>query len=559
MKDARKLVWEILPGAKGKTYSKVEEIIRRLLMNRKIDSKTRNEFFNPKHPGKFSFSELRIDAQQVKKLVKRISETKAQAEKIFIYGDYDADGIAATAILWETLYLLGFDVLPYIPERFSEGYGVKSDSIKKLKAQYNNLSLVICVDNGIVATGEIEKINKLGVDVAILDHHIKGKRLPNAVSIVHTDLICGAAISWVVANHILKTLCPEKQKYSQDLLDLAGIGTISDQMPLLGINRSFAKHGIESLRNTKRIGLIEIYRSSAIDPSQIGTYEVGFIIAPRINAMGRIEHGIDSLRILCTKDTKRAKELAKKLSDVNRRRQEIVDQVLKEGELSLPLGKDKKVIIISSENYHEGVIGLAAGKLTEEYCLPAIVISKGKEFSKGSARSISGFNIIEAIKKLDHIIEEAGGHPMAAGFTIRTSKLREFKKEMEKLTDDISKDILVKKLRIDLRLDLGVINKAFYERLENFEPFGLANPRPVFVAGNLEVYSRDLLGKDKKHTKLQLKSGNLKFVALGFSMGVAHPNLKAGDVIDAVFGVEENIWNGRSSLELRLKDFQKTS
>jgi len=548
--------WEIL--AKDKARDE-QQIIKTLLANRGITTKTgRKEFFNPAAPAKIKLKELGISPKSVEKAILRLKKAKKNKEKIFIYGDYDADGICATAIVWECLYSLGFDVLPYIPERFSEGYGINVESVGKLKEADDKFKLVITVDNGIVASKEIEAVNKLGVDVIISDHHQKEATLPKAHAIIYTDRICGAAVAWIFAREILKKFKISSLKFNiQEAIGLSGIGTIADQMPLTGFNRSFAKSGLGELRRTKRPGLLEIYRGSRIDPNTIGTYEVNYIIAPRINAMGRIEHGIDSLRMLCTTSRQKAVELANKLGKVNQLRQKIVEEVLVTARKSFAVEKKQKIIIISNASYHEGVIGLAAGKLVEEFYLPAIVISRGEKISKASARSISGFNIIEAIRHFDDILEAGGGHPMAAGFSILTERIEDFTQKMLLYSAEmVSDDMLSKKLKIDMELDFDQLTPKLHETLKEGEPFGIGNPQPVFMTRNVEVIDSRIVGKEKDHLKLKLKDKGASFWAVGFGMAEAFSDLGPEKKIDVAYNLEENAWNGSVSLELKLKDLR---
>jgi single-stranded-DNA-specific exonuclease len=311
-----------------------EDIIRILLENRGLKSnKEIEEFFNPTSPNEITLKELGINEKEVSKTLSRIGKAIGNNEKIIIYGDYDADGICATAILWETLYELTKNVTPYLPDRFSEGYGINAESIQKIKNDNPDLGLIITVDNGIVASNAIKIANELGIDVIVTDHHQTGKILPEAYSIIHTDKISGAGISWFLAREIGKNKQISKawptslvNKYSNKqiknnspstvhrslftALELAAIGTIADQLPLIGINRSIAKYGLKNLKKTERPGLLALFKEAAIEAADLGTYHVNYLIAPRLNAMGRMEHAIDSLRLLCTKSSSKASELA---------------------------------------------------------------------------------------------------------------------------------------------------------------------------------------------------------------------------------------------------------
>lgn len=522
--------WQIL-GKKG------GDVIGVLLRNRNIVNP--KEFFNPKNPEKITIYDLGIGKGEVGSVVKRIKLAKKKKESVIVYGDYDADGICATAISWEALHEFGLKVLPHIPDRFTEGYGINAKSVKSLKEKFKDLRLIVTVDNGIVAYDGIFQAKKLGIDVVVLDHHQKSdNKLPTDL-ILHTTEVCGSALAYFFAKEI---------GYKKGL-ELAAIGTIADQMELLKINRSVVKYGLKVLEQTKRPGLISLMTDSKIN--SVGTYEVNYIIAPRINAMGRLARGLDSLRLLCTKKMEKAKELSSLLAKTNFERQKIVDGViLRTGDLVT----EEKIIVIAGESYHEGVIGLAAGKLVEKYYRPAIVLSKGKKVSKASARSISGFNIIEAIRTTGLILE-GGGHPMAAGFSIETSKIDKFRKEINKLFGKILTDeLLEKKLKIDMEVGFSDITYSLCNKLKDFEPFGMGNPAPTFCSKNVEVLEVRGVGKDGKHLKLKLKQDEYILDAIFFGGGESYPDLKIGEKIDTAYNVEENVWNSHTSLQLKIRD-----
>ena len=359
------LSWELLQKGKAK------DIISLLLKNRGIKTlKDKKEFFFPTHPTKLSLKELGLSKTEIRKAIARINQAKKNKEKVIVYGDYDADGICATAILWEALWEKGLDVLPYIPERFSEGYGLNIESIKKLKASQPNLALIITVDHGIVADKKVDLAKELGIDVIITDHHQPGKIIPKALATVHTVKIGGAGVAWILAREIGTAAG----------LELAAIGTIADQLPLMGPNRSLAKFGLEELNKTTRPGLLALFSEAALKPGGIGPYEVGFIIAPRINATGRLTHGLTSLRLLCTKDRMRARLLAEEIGRINSQRQKIVEEVVAHARKKLKDGPGQEIIILEHKSYHQGVIGLAAAKLVEEFYRPAIVISSKGDY-----------------------------------------------------------------------------------------------------------------------------------------------------------------------------------
>jgi len=547
---------------------KVDDIVDVLLKNRGINTKKeREEFFNPTPPDEISVESLGLSTREINKTITRIKKAKVKKERVIVFGDYDADGVCATAILWECLHALGLDVLPYIPDRFSEGYGLKTESLQKLKAKTPKLKLIITVDNGIVANEGVDVANKLGIDVIITDHHQKGKRLPKAYAIVHTDKIGGAGIAWILAREIKKKPITNHQSLITGL-ELAAIGTISDQLPLIGPNRSFAKYGLAALNNTKRLGLLALFEEAGLidaktrlrqrtSARQVGTYEVNFVIAPRINAMGRMTHAIDSLRLLCTRSYTKAQELAQLLGKTNSERQRVVEEVVAHARIEAEKRKWEGIMILQHERYHEGVIGLAASRLVEEFWRPAIVFSKGKTYSKASARSIPGFNIIAAIRELDDMLLDGGGHPMAAGFTIATSKLKKFTQKLDKVSSSLlTDDLMTKKLKIDLELHFKELNWELVDSIKKFEPSGIGNPTPTFVTKDVFPLDARVVGRDRKHLKLKLRQEDKIFSAIAFGFGEIYVKLSPENTIDIAYRLEENIWNGNRNIELKIKDIK---
>jgi single-stranded-DNA-specific exonuclease len=538
--------WEVL----GKTPKKpldVKEIEKILLKNRGIKgNKARKEFLSPTSPEALSLKSLGISTSQVEKAVERIKKAGKKGEMIIVYGDYDADGISATALLWERLYGLGLNVLPYIPERFSEGYGLNSESIKKLKEKNPSLGLIITVDHGIVGGDKVEVARELGIDVIITDHHQPGKKKPKPYALLHTTQIGGAALAWILAGEMKRT---------RHGLELVAIGTIADQLPLIGANRSFAKYGLNALNTTERVGLNTLFSEAGILKGGIGTYEVGFIIAPRINAMGRLVHAIDSLRLLCTKNSQRAGELARLLNKTNLERQRIVEEVVLHARDSV---KDtKEIIVLAHESYHEGVIGLAAARLVEEFYRPAIVISKKGKIAKASARSISGFNIIEAIRKLEDYLVEGGGHPMAAGFSISSDKIEEFSKKINEVSASLLTDeILTKKLKIDLAIGFRNLGQELLALVKSFEPTGLGNPAPIFATRGVTIADARVVGREGTHLKLVLEESGTRLAAIAFGLGGIYKSLRPETKIDIAYALEENTWNGNTNLQLKIKDLK---
>lgn len=545
--------WKILANFE-KTLTP-EKIVDILLTNRGLVSKkTRLDFLSPADPSEITASDLKISEKNLQAAITRLKSAKKKKEAVLVYADYDTDGICAAAILWDYLYKHKFSVLPHIPDRFDEGYGLNPESVERLKKENKDLSLIITVDNGIVAHEGVKKANELGIDVIITDHHEKESNLPKAYTIVHTTKIGGAGIAWFLVKELTKIFGKVKSDYS---LELATIGTVADILPLTAANRSIVKFGLASLHTTQNLGLNKLFEVAEIEKQTIGTYEIGFVIAPRINAMGRLKNGMDALRLLCTTDTKRASALARLLNSTNFERISVVETVAAHAQKSV--GKESKYsIVLAHESYHEGVIGLAASELVKKHYLPAIVVAKGKEISKASARSIEGFDIIAAIRELNYLIVSGGGHPMAAGFSIKNENIYEFAKKFEEIASQrLTDEILQRVLRVDLELKLTSLNALLLESIEKLAPFGQGNPEPVFVSKKVNVLDVRSVGKESKHLKLYLEQEGRTFSAIAFGMGMLALKLEPGSKIDVVYSLYENEWNGRKNIELRVRDIKQ--
>lgn len=548
MKKTRK--WEII--AKQPSQTTVEMVIECLLSNRGLTEKKDIEnFLNPKLSD-VTAEVVGIDQAQLDKTIKRIQTAIKHNEKIVVFGDYDVDGITATAILWETLHELLANVIPYIPHRVDEGYGLSLKGIENVLQQHPDTKIIITVDNGIVAHDAVDFANEKGVDVIITDHHTPSDTLPNAYAIVHTTKLCGAGVGWILSQRI-------KEKKDTQHLDLVSLAIVADLVPLTGANRAMLKNGLPFLRETKRIGLQELFLEAGINPVTVGVYEIGHIIAPRLNAMGRLESAMDSLRLLCTKNPQRAKLLAQQLGITNKERQLLTQAASMHAiEQFKTHTKLKNILFIASETYEEGIVGLIAGKLVEEYYRPAIVLSKREKISKASARSVSGFNIIEFIRSNAGLLLNAGGHPMAAGFSIETDKIELFQKAVEKLAEEIiTQDHLTPILKIDLELPLSLVSQKLYDAIEKLSPFGMVNPQPVFVSEKVLLEEVRLIGQTKKHVKLKIKQDDsLVIEAIAFNMGDKIASLTVGKTVAIVYTLDENKWNGRTSLQLKIKDIR---
>lgn len=536
--------WNILSSQAPHTP---QDLIDQVLKQRQIsDTET---FLHPKHPIDYSVEEVGIQPDQMKKAVHRLEVAQEKKEKIIIFGDYDCDGVCATAVMWETLHELGMNVFPFIPNREKHGYGLSSKALDEILGE-GKPDILISVDNGIVAHGQWERLRQEGVFTILTDHHEPDDRTSPADIIIHTTQLCGTTVAWMLARELFR----EK---AATLLDLCVVATIADQVPLIGANRSFAKHGLIQLGNTQRVGLQLLMEAAGVDPSKVTTSSVSYGIVPRINAMGRLGSALDALRALCTHNRLRAKQLVETLHGTNIERQELTQESIDLALSCAAQWKDEHIIVIAHESFHEGIIGLIASKLTETFYKPSIVISIGTQTSKASCRSIPGVHITNMVRSLREDVLEVGGHPMAAGIRIATDHIETFTQNIcAYAKQTIAVELLEPSLTIDAILPSDFITLETALVLNALEPFGAANREPLFLIEKMVVKQSRVLGKEGKHLKLSLSSlqhPERLIDAIAFGMGKR--DIQAGSTIDCVASLSVNEWKGRVTPQIVVKDY----
>ncbi|OGE26709.1 single-stranded-DNA-specific exonuclease RecJ [Candidatus Daviesbacteria bacterium RIFCSPHIGHO2_02_FULL_39_12] len=519
------------------SHKKSKDIIEQLLANRDIKfPKERELFFHPK----ISDFENDLQIAGIDKAINRILKAIEKNELIVVFGDYDADGICASAILYKALTSLGAKVLPYIPHREKEGYGLSRLGLEFAKD--SGATAVITVDNGIVAYDAAKLAKELGLDLIITDHHLSQEKLPEAFAVIHSIKMCGAAVAWC----LIKNSVP--QSLSQELLQFVAIATVCDMLPLIGLGRAFVFEGLRILNRTENLGLLALINVSGINFGEIGSYEIGHVLGPRLNAIGRLEHAIDALRLLCTKDPVKAKKLAKLLCEVNTTRQQMTMLALDQAKALVV--RENKIHILHSKEWSAGIIGLIAGRLSDEYYRPTIAISQGEVVSKGSARSIDGINIVEVIRSCSDILIDVGGHPGAAGFSIKTEHIEIFKKRL----DGYIKDLPVqseKVLAIEAEVEVKQLTRKLVNDLQKLEPFGFGNPRPTFAIRNTQISDIRTVGNGKH---LKFKTADID--AIAFGMGEFVNLLQNGQFVDLAFILELDTYNGFERIQLKIKDIK---
>lgn len=494
----------------------------------------------------------------MKEAVNRINRAKSQNESILLFGDYDVDGTSAVSMMYTFFKDQNINVNYYIPDRYSEGYGFSKQGIDYAFNQKNNL--IITLDCGIRAVQQTAYANSKNIDVIICDHHNVAEELPNAVSILNPkqpDCLypnknlsgCGVGFKFISAYAIYNNIKKEKTyKY----LDLLALSLIADIMSLTGENRVYTFYGLKKINQNPCVGLKALINLLSKN-SLIKASDISFGIAPLINAAGRISHATNAVKLLIESNTLEAEVYAKILLENNNYRREIEKEITKE---ALEMIDNKMhTSVVSSNNWHKGVVGIVASKLLEKHYKPTIVFVEKDGFLTGSARSVKGFNIYEAIKECEDLCEKFGGHMYAAGLTIKSENFDLFKIKFEKI---VRKKILpeqkVNVIEIDLEIDLDLIDGRFYRILKQFEPFGPDNLNPIFSTENLNVNGPlRFIGEDKSHVKLELNTKSSKINAIGFGIASKFKSLKK-QKIDLCYTLNENHWNNKTTIQLNIKD-----
>ncbi|MDD5290503.1 MAG: single-stranded-DNA-specific exonuclease RecJ [Patescibacteria group bacterium] len=576
-------VWQVRPKIDNDFIIKnpgFSRVVLQLLFNRGLkDKKEIEQFFNSSSGDFFDPFLFNNMATAVDLIIKHI---KAE-DKIVIYGDYDADGVTSTAILAQVLTILKAKIEIYIPDRASEGYGLNKKAIDEFIK--NNLKLIITVDGGIRDKNEVEYAKASGLDIIITDHHVspEEKDLPDCL-IINPNVagenypfknLAGAGVAAKLAEAIIsRAKLPKeiKEKLREQTLDLAAIGTIADCVSLLGENRILVKEGLKVVNKNKRMGLGELIKVAQIN-GEIEEWNIGFQIAPRLNAAGRMEHANTAFELLTTKNKEEAETLSRRLNNRNIDRQRITEEIMGEIEKKIEVGADpvrkstlsngarEKIIIgvcplreeKEAEVWNEGVIGLVAGKLSDKYYRPVLVITKGQEGYKGSGRSIPEFNIIAALEEAREFLEKYGGHPAACGFSLKEENLENFIDKMKKLAEGkLNKTDLRPKLEIEAELALEEIDEGLVKNLEKFSPFGQDNPRPKFISRKAQIKDIINMGIDGQHVKFRFNG----LWAVAFGRSEEWKKFKIGDKVDVVYYIENNNFNGRSEVQLKLVDIK---
>ena len=549
-------------------------ILRQVLFNRGFATDAEARSFLRAEP---NFNTDPFQMTGMREAVDRIQFAIQHNEPIAIYGDYDVDGVTATALMVEILKTLGADVRGYIPNRFEEGYGLNNHALDELKA--DGVRLVITVDCGIRSPSEALHAQTLGLDLIISDHHHPdGENLPPAFAVInpkqHGDVypdkdLAGVGIAYKIAEALLSNEGQGTSNEGRDisnkdvvtlisLLDLVALGTVADLAPLVGENRVLVKKGLRQMQQTRRQGLFSLAAVSEIAIQKVNAGHIGFMLGPRLNAAGRLKEALASFELLTTNEVFRAGELAQQLDMQNRERQRITREMqVRAEEIALSDDPDAYLLFAADENFNSGVVGLAASRLTEKYYRPSIVASKGEEETRGSCRSIPEFHITDALDQCADLLVRHGGHAAAAGFTVRNDNLPELVARLKSIAKEkLSGSELKPTVTADAEVSLTDVRPELYEKaLKYLEPTGYGNREASFAARNVKIKSSRVVGADGKHLKLSLEDEKgYAHDAIGFRLGDWHKSMPAR--VDILFTYEPNEFNGRVNYQLNLKDLK---
>lgn len=554
------------------SLSQIEPLINQILISRGLDDDQKiNDFLNPDFDLQLHDP---FDLSQMELAVNRLIQARNNHEKICIYGDYDADGVTSSALLKDFFNQLGLESFCYIPDRHKEGYGVNTKALDYISDQKTDL--IITVDCGVSNVNELQYAKNLGLEVIILDHHHVPKDIPLVVAIINPkkpgDLypekeLAGVGVAFKFAQACSQRIKDYKPDQIKWLLDLVAIGTIADCVPLLGENRLLAKYGLRVLAKTRRSGLKQLFQVARINISENHlptSYQVSFQIAPRINAAGRMDHANTAYQLLTLgeKEIVEARNLALELEAQNQKRQKVTEFIIKQVEKRIQEKSSLPKIIIESDPHWElGVIGLAAGKITDTYQRPSILLQQQDDICRGSGRSIKSFDMIQALERHKELFTQYGGHKQAAGMTLKNENFQELVTQLNRETDHLLEDEMIKQVNIDLKLKFNQITHKLLRELQLLEPYGQENWQPVFIATDIKIIDQKLIGNGEKHLKFRLQDPTDEkkqiFDAIGFQLAEKNKDLKPTDRINIVFNLELDTWNGNERIQLKLIDLEK--
>jgi len=559
-------IWEILPPApedfKNK-FPEIQPVILQLLYNRGLRTQKQiDEFLLPDYSQDLHDPFLFRD---MKKAVDRIFQAVENKQKVIICGDYDADGITSTAVLWIICKKLGLeDATTYIPDRLNGSYGLTGKMIEDFIKR--EIDLIITCDCGITSVDEVELAKQSGIEVIITDHHRSTEKIPKAVAVINPNSrgekypfkhLAGVGVAFKMIQALLSdSRCRLENKEAAEkwLLDLVALGTVADCMPLLGENRTLVKYGLLVLNKTANFGIRSLVEKSGLELGTLSAEHLAYQLGPRINAASRIKHADEALKMILTEDKTEADKLAGVLNSFNSERQRLVESVFQE--IKTEIGEEpKEKILVVLGNWPKGILGLIASKLVEQYFRPAVVLTRRDDEVVGSGRSILGFDLYRVLDGLSKYFIAFGGHAGALGLTLKEADFPDFKKEVARAGKEAMKEWdLAPKIKVDALVQMREVNWSLYEELKKFEPFGRSNFLPNFLIKNIRLNEMSPVGQNGQHCRLIVGEGKKMIY---FSANSKVGGLKPGDKIDVIFQLGVNQWNGQQELQMKVVDLKK--
>ena len=489
----------------------------------------------------------------------RVGLAMERREKIAVFGDYDVDGITATCLLSDFLHRHGADCVSYIPGRLEEGYGLNPIAIHQLWSE--GVKLIVTVDCGITAVSEAELCKELGIDLVITDHHECKDVLPDAVAIVDPHrpdctyphkTLCGVGVAFKLA----AALCGSQAEVLEDYADMVCLGTVADVMLLRGENRRFVARGLKALRNTRRPGIAALMKECGCASESLNASSIGFMLAPRINAAGRMGKIDLATELFLTRDAERATYLAQALCDLNRQRQAVESEIYDEAIAMLPLEQPPEAIVLAGETWHQGVVGIVASRIAEEYHCPAFLICMDGDHGKASSRSYGGFNLFSSLSDLSELLESYGGHELAAGFTITRHNIDEFRRRICTLAESYYAQIDERTvLDVDCAISPELLSVSSIDALETLEPCGNGCPKPVLMLERLQIERIQMVGGGR-HMRLRLRRGRHILNAISFATTAQSASVEPGDLVDVAFVPQINDFRGERTVQLNVTDIR---
>lgn len=554
--------WHLLPPAPGDYpggAGGLSPLVAQLLYNRGISPSGISSFLKPE-------SDLLGDPSllpDMPQAVARLYRALLSGETIAVYGDYDVDGITATAILVTGLAKLGCQAVPYIPHRLAEGYGLRTAALEQLRKQ--GVSLVVSVDCGITAIEPVAKARRRGLDIIVTDHHLPLPELPSALALVNPRLpgsaypfngLTGAGVAFKLLQALFQSLGRESEL--EGFYDLVALGTVADIAPLLGENRYFVRRGLEQINNAPRLGLGQIISRAGLESGQISAENISWLIAPRLNAAGRLAHALTSYKLLITGSPQEAEEVGLWLEQKNTERQRLQARALERARAQVLEQGSLPLLFCGDSDFDGGILGLVAGRLAEEFYRPAVVVKTGEKLSTGSCRSIPEFNIAQALGQCRALLTEFGGHSQAAGFSLPTRSLPRLREALLELAAKALSGVELKpRLDIDAEVSLSHISGSAFREMQALAPFGQGNPRPVLLSRGVRVADFVAMGNSGGHLRFKLEQGKKSWSGVAFGFGECLSEVSSR--VDIVYNLEIDWWGGEGKLRLNILDFAPSS